>query len=44
MTPVAGFYIREHVLRQPPKEAQGEAELASDAALDEEIAWVSDYY
>ncbi len=39
MTPVAGYYIREHFLRQPE-----EAHEQEQAVYDGEAPWVSDYY
>ena len=38
MTPVAGYYIREHVLRQPEETREDQA------VHDWEAPWVSDYY
>eukprot|EP00802_Teleaulax_amphioxeia_P026336 Tamp_27380.p2 GENE.Tamp_27380~~Tamp_27380.p2 ORF type:complete len:166 (-),score=35.20 Tamp_27380:359-829(-) len=38
MTPVAGYYIREHVLRQPEETREDQA------VHDGEAPWVSDYY
>lgn len=43
MTPVGGFFLREHLLRE---ESKGErvASVTEEQLEDDEAPWVSDYY